>query len=146
MERRLYPLLSDPCDKSGNRSCIGIAGDSSVAENWLEYGRACESCLGPLMVIEKSRSWHIAFCVDAIFMPVGSGKGTEQYEKVYLGFGGKDQAAAWACMLLQRRILRAFRLPAGYRPCREHGKLECSFWVEQYRQKKVGGNGIPVAV
>jgi len=111
-----------------------VAGDPSVGENWLQYGIGCEPCFGAVMVVEKDSRCHIAFCVGAIHMPLQAGDKPEDYGKAYIGFGGTHGNGVGMALFAASDV-RAFRLPPGYRPCKEHFKLECSSWVDRYQQK-----------
>lgn len=122
----------------------GVAGDPSVVENWLKYGKACEPCFGALMVVNKNGSRYVIFCVGASVVPVRADDGIEEYKKVYLGFGG-DQGNRVCISVIEISDVEAFRLPVGYRPCREHFKLEHSAWGEPYRQVAIS-SAVPVAI
>lgn len=111
-----------------------VAGDPAAAESWLEYGTMCDPCFGALMVVKKDTGCQIAFCVGSAFAPVELSNGAQEYKKVYFGFGG-DQGNHVRMSAFAVSDIQAFRLPPGYRPCKEHFKLEHSFWTEHYKQK-----------
>lgn len=122
-----------------------LDADSSVAENWLAYGKACEPCFGAVMITRKDICQHIAFCVGAILIPIEEDdRKTGDYKKAYLGFGGSEDNRVGMAVFAASDI-KAFRLPSDYRPCKEHFKLECSSWVAQYR-RIAGGDDISVAL
>lgn len=125
-----------------------LGQNAAPAENWLHYGAPAKPCFGALMVAEEEGQYELAFCVGALTLPRLSAPagGAAREEIIYLGLGVKRAMPAAAAQDENSRAagqvglvafaaaaIAGFRLPQNYRPCKEHFKLEHSFWAEQFR-------------
>ncbi|KAA6205620.1 MAG: hypothetical protein DU429_07710 [Candidatus Tokpelaia sp.] len=117
----------------------GLAAGAAGAENWLHYGVGSEACLGALMVAEQQGTYNIAFCLGALSVPVNGAGGQKSTAIIYLGLGVKDKGMApgnrIGFVAFAAANIAAFRLPAGYHPCKEHFKLEQTPWAALFEEK-----------
>lgn|GEM_PF-1036971 len=117
----------------------GLAAGTAAAENWLHYGVGSEACLGALMVAEQQGCYNIAFCLGALSVPVNGAGGQRRAATIYVGLGVKDKGMApgnrIGFVAFAAANIVAFRLPAGYHPCKEHFKLEQTPWAALFREK-----------
>jgi hypothetical protein len=109
------------------------------ASSWKSYGQATKQCFGAIMAVGKS---HVTFCVGKTYKTTKSkdkktGKYKTTSKEYYVGLGGNQGNKVKRSPYSPANLV--FRLPDGYKPCKEHYELDKNH-LEDYQALIAGGS------